>query len=185
MKPTEILTQEHRVIECGLDCLMKLVEQSETAAKLDAEAAKKVCDFLRNYADKYHHGKEEAQLFPLMKTKKGFSGGCSPVMVMIREHELGRLYVGGMESHIAGAAEGDADGLRWFIENAKSYMRLLREHIKKEDHCLFPAANRSLTDEDQSSLLQAFAKVDSEGVSERYLPIVNQLAEHFGVPRSR
>jgi len=74
MKPTEILTQEHRVIECGLDCLMRLVEQSETAGKLDAEAAKKVCDFLRTYADKYHHGKEEAQLFPLMRLQHSTEG---------------------------------------------------------------------------------------------------------------
>ena len=117
----------------------------------------------------------------------GFSGGCSPVAVMLREHELGRLYIQGMDAAIEPAAAGDSESLKWFIQHGQSYLKLLREHIRKEDICLFPAANHRLTEKDQEQLLAAFEKVEAEeigqGTHEACLKIANELADRFGVPR--
>ncbi len=37
---------------------------------------------------------------PSGRQANGFSGGCSPVAVMQREHELGRLYMQGMAATV-------------------------------------------------------------------------------------
>jgi len=108
MKPTDILMSEHRVIEQVLDCLEKILAQCTSENKLDTASAKQAIEFFRGFADHCHHGKEEAQLFPVMETS-GFSGDCSPVVVMLREHELGRLYIQGMDATIGPAAAGDAE----------------------------------------------------------------------------
>ncbi|MBC7351246.1 MAG: hemerythrin domain-containing protein [Thermogutta sp.] len=185
MKPTEILSQEHRVIEQVLDCLEKIVRKSKEEGKVDAESARAAIDFFRGFADKCHHAKEENQLFPVLHTK-GFGGGCGPIAVMLREHELGRLYIGGMDASLNAAASGDADAVRWFVQHGESYIRLLREHIQKEDHCLFPSADQKLSTEDEQSLLAAFAQVEKDEIGElhaRYVEIANRLAERFGVRR--
>jgi hemerythrin-like domain-containing protein len=187
MQPTDILMNEHRIIEQVLDCLEKILEQCTTEKKLDTKSAKQAIEFFRTFADRCHHGKEEAQLFPLMQAN-GFSGGCSPVVVMLREHELGRLYVQGMDAAIEPAAAGDSESLKWFIQHGQSYVKLLREHIRKEDTCLFPAANHRLTAKDQDQLLVAFEKIEAEeigqGLHETSLRIANELADRFGVPRA-
>ena len=187
MQPTDILMNEHRVIEQVLNCLEKILEQCTTEKKLDTKSAKQAIEFFRSYADRCHHGKEEAHLFPVMQAN-GFSGGCSPVVVMLREHELGRLYIQGMDAVIEPAAAGDPESLKWFIQHGQSYLNLLKEHIRKEDICLFPAANHRLAEKDQQQLLAAFEKDEAEeikqGTHATYLKIANELADRFGVPRA-
>lgn len=187
MNPTDILMDEHRVIEQVLNSLERMIEQATSSGRLEEKPAREAIEFFRMFADHCHHGKEEAQLFPVMEAR-GFSGGCSPVAVMLREHELGRLYIDGMEAAIERAAGGDAEALQWFTEHGQSYIRLLREHIEKEDRCLFPSANRALSQDDQERLLAAFEKVEAEemgeGTHEKYLDLANRLADQFAVPRA-
>ncbi len=187
VKPTDILMSEHRVIEQVLDCLEKILDQCTSENKLDTASAKQAIEFFRGFADHCHHGKEEAKLFPVMEAS-GFSGGCSPVAVMLREHELGRLYIQGMDAAMEPAAAGDAEAMKWFIQHGQSYLKLLREHIRKEDICLFPAADHRLTERDQEQLLAEFERVEAEeighGTHEACLKIANELADRFGVPRA-
>jgi hemerythrin-like domain-containing protein len=186
MTATEILMNEHRVIEQVLHCLERILEECATAKRLDAKTAKQAIEFFRTFADRCHHGKEEAELFPVMQ-RSGFSGGCSPVVVMLREHELGRLYIQGMDAAIEPAASGDAEALNWFIQHGQSYLQLLREHIRKEDTCLFPAADHRLTEEDQARVLTAFEKVDAKDIGQdahkTCLMIASELADRFDVPQ--
>jgi hemerythrin-like domain-containing protein len=89
---------------------------------------------------------------------------------------------------VEAAAAGDPESLKWFIQHAQSYVKLLRDHIHKEDTCLFPAANHALTDEDQEKVLDEFEKVETleigEGIHEKYHNLANQLADYLGVPRA-
>lgn len=187
MQPTDVLMNEHRIIEQVLNCLEKVLEQCTAGEGLDTKSAKQAIEFFRGFADGCHHNKEEARLFPMMEAN-GFSGGCSPVAVMLREHELGRLYVQGMAAAIDPAAAGDCEAMKWFIQHGQSYLKLLREHIRKEDICLFPAANHRLTERDQEELLAAIQKIEAEemaqGSHETYLRIANELADRFGVSRA-
>ena len=186
MQPTDILMTEHRLIEQVLTCLEKIVQQAEAEKKLERKSALEAIDFCRAFADGCHHAKEEAHLFPAMEAN-GFSGGCSPVAVMQREHELGRMYIQGMAAAVESAAVGEHEALTWFVQHGKSYIKLLREHIHKEDTCLFPAANHRLAETDQQQLLVAFEKIEAEeigtGTHEKYLTLANQLADRFGVAR--
>src|SRR5574340_70938 len=131
MKPTDILSAEHRVIEQVLHCLEAMALQAVAQGRLDEQPARDAVAFLRNFADRCHHGKEEAQLFPAMEAK-GFSADCGPTSVMRLEHELGRGHVRAMEAAIGAAVAGDSAAVRQFADHAQSYVELLREHIRKE-----------------------------------------------------
>ena len=107
MKPTEILSGEHRIIEQVLDCLEKIAQNCATEGRLDRTSAEQALDFFRNFADRCHHGKEETHLFPAMEAK-GFPRQGGPTGVMLSEHEQGRAYIRGMAEVIDRAAAGSS-----------------------------------------------------------------------------
>ena len=187
MKPTDILSQEHRVIEQVLDCLEQIADRCDAQGTLNAQDAQDAISFLRTFADQCHHGKEEAHLFPAMEAK-GFPRDSGPTGVMLYEHDQGRTFIRGMADVVEAAAHGDPAAQGQFVQHARGYIELLRQHIQKEDHCLFTMANRAFTEADQHALLDAFAKGEREhmglGTHERYLRLANDLAARYGVAQA-
>lgn len=187
MRPTEVLMEEHRVIEQVLACLDRMADRCESDQPLDTDSAAQAIDFFRTFADRCHHGKEEDLLFPLME-QKGFSRAHGPTGVMLDEHEEGRRHVRAMSDAVARMSSGDRAVEGAFVEHARSFVRLLRQHIYKEDHCLFPMADQVFSAVDQDELSLSFSKVEHDelgiGTHEKYLNLANQLADRFGVARA-
>lgn len=181
MKPTEILSAEHRVIEQVLNCLEKMADRAEADGMLDKKSALDAVAFFRSFADQCHHRKEEDLLFPAMEAK-GFPREGGPTGVMLREHTLGRQCVRGMADAI------EKNDVKGFAQNGRAYIELLRQHIQKENHCLFSMADQALGAADQASLLAAFETVERDhigaGMHEKFLKIADDLASRYGVPRA-
>lgn len=184
MRPTEILGEEHRVIEQMLDCLEKLAEDAVAKSRLDVQGAADAVEFFQVFADRCHHGKEEELLFPLLE-KRGFSREGGPTAVMRSEHETGRAQVRAMGEAVEAARRNDSSAAPRFVRDARAYVWHLREHIQKEDHCLFPMAGNLLTPEDEAGLVEAFRGVESgkmgAGTHDRYLALARNLAARLGV----
>lgn len=185
MEPTTILSNEHRVIEIVLAALENLANRALAEKRLDRQSALEAIDFIKNFADRCHHGKEEDHLFVAL-VNKGMPKEGGPVGQMLFEHEQGRAFVVGMAENLAGAEGGDMQAVRDYAKNALGYVELLRAHIHKEDHILFPLAGRMLEDSDKSRLLEKFESVESEhmghGTHEKYIKIAENLAARFNVP---
>jgi hemerythrin-like domain-containing protein len=188
MRPTEMLVEEHRVISMVLDCLEAMTDQADRSGELDWSSARQVVDFLQVFADQCHHHKEEDHLFPLMEAR-GFSREFGPTAVMLDEHSLARKHVQGMVQALEQAVSEPAASRAAFIANARAYLPLLRQHILKENHRLFPMADRVFSEEDQRRLQASFEDVEHAeahaGMHARYLRIADELAERFKVARGR
>lgn len=182
MKPTDVLMNEHRVIEQVLDCLEVILDRCEAENGLDLQSATQITEFLDSFVEHCHHRKEERCFFPALEAN-GFSGDCSPVTVMFREHELGHVYLQGMRAAIKSGMVGGSESLKWFIEHGRGYLNLIREHIRKEDMCLFPAANHHLPEADQQRLLADFEQVESDeigpGGHDRLMKLANELTNRL------
>lgn len=173
-KPTEILGDEHRIIERVLDAVEKLAKGPVDAL----EAWKKALDFFANFADRCHHFKEEKLLFPAMEAH-GIPSEEGPIGTMLTEHEEGRSYVRAMGAAISLIEAGNEAAKQSLLTSARSYCRLLRDHIQKEDDVLFHMADETISAEEQRKLAAAFAEHEAEeigaGVHEKYLKIVREL----------
>jgi hemerythrin-like domain-containing protein len=184
MIPTEILEQEHGVIEIVLSSLEKMAEMALKSGAIDIDSATDAIDFIRNFADRCHHAKEEVHLFTMME-EKGFSKELGPIAVMLHDHNVGRAYVRAMEESVHAVSSGDEAAIHRFAENAMGYTGLLRSHIMKENRILYPMANQAFSDDDQLRLMEAFERVEKEeigeGVHEKYHAIAQNLAEKYGV----
>jgi hemerythrin-like domain-containing protein len=187
MKPTDILMEEHRVIEQVLAVLERMAAQAREKGALDPEHATDAVEFFRNFADRRHHMKEETHLFTKMEAR-GFPREGGPTGVMLYEHEQGRAHVRAMAELIMASAAGEPGASKRWAEHAHAYIGLLRQHIEKEDHCLFAMANQALTEQDQEELAELFEQAEQEelgrGAHERYFKIANDLAETYGVPKA-
>ncbi len=159
MKPTEILKQEHRTIERMLNILENAVGQLEKGEKVSPEIFNNAVNFIKNFADRCHHGKEEEILFPAMEAK-GFSKQMGPVAVMLYEHDLGRKHIQAMTEALTKYNGGDSSSEKILINNARSFISLLRQHIQKEDNILFVMADQHFSEIEQEQLLQKFEEVE-------------------------
>jgi hemerythrin-like domain-containing protein len=184
MSATDILRTEHRVIEQVLSCLAKVANDCESQKKLDGVTAKQIIDFFQTFADQCHHLKEEQRLFPLLELK-GFSPHSGPTGVLRGEHDLGRRLLQSMSEAIPNVLIGNADARNRFVNLARAYLHLMREHIVKEDTRLFPMASEILTDEDQQDLLKAFDEMEGKkehgATRQKYQRLADDLAERLGL----
>ncbi len=187
MGPTRILSDEHRVIEQVLSSLERMAAEFRAAGRVESEPALRAVEFFRTFADACHHAKEESLLFPAFEAA-GYPRAGGPTGVMLEEHEQGRAAVRAMAQSIEAASRGVPEALRAFLESASTYIALLRQHILKEDTCLFPMAEEALGAEEKRRLAEAFEKVETEemgaGTHERMLRIAEDLARRYGVPRA-
>ena len=184
MKATGIFIEEHNVILKVLDCLKNIVDEMDKNNSLNAEAANKAIDFIKNFADHTHHAKEEDRLFIAME-EHGFSRDGGPTGVMLHEHETGREFVGGMARVVEKAAAGDKEAMQLFAENARNFIELLTNHITKENNILFPMADQTLGEDAMDKMLLEFKQIEAEAGGERhekYFEVARQLCEQYGVP---
>lgn len=171
-KPTEILSDEHKNILKVIEALSLECRIIESGKKLDEKFFMETIDFIRNYADKFHHAKEEDILFKEL-CKDTVQMRCNPVEQMIHEHDLGRNFVTNM---IKGLEENDKLKV---IQNAKGYVELLREHIYKEDNILYPMADESLSQNVQKLMYNKFQKIEKENKTKRkYLDFAENVGKY-------
>ncbi len=152
---------------------------------LDGESAGKLLDFLRGFVDRCHHRKEEARFFPLAR-QRGVTCAPGNIDVLLGEHEQGQSHVRAMEESLAAAEKGDTQAKARFCHNARQYVGLLTEHMRKEDDCLLPTADRVFTEEDQHRLVGGFEQVEheelGEGTHERLHALADELCARWHVP---
>lgn len=182
-KPTDILTEEHEVIKRLIAVLQAASDRLERGDEVSPEVFRKAADFIRTFADKCHHGKEQDQLFPAME-QRGIPGEGGPIGVMLLEHDQGRAFTKQMADATEAYAAGDVKARSQIIAGARGYADLLGQHIDKENNILYPMANNVLTEADQHDLLKAFVAAEEamgEGTHEKYLALVEELEKQFGL----
>jgi hemerythrin-like domain-containing protein len=158
-QPTEDLEREHRFIEKVVKACFVTVEEIGGGGPVDSDLLRQIVDFMRVYADKCHHGKEEALLFPALHEKGVPITGC-PIGALSAEHVQGRRLVTGLADalELFRHDEPKAGGL--ILENLKGVTQLYPNHIWKEDYLLFPMTLKVMSNDDLSGLGEKFENVD-------------------------
>lgn len=154
---TQNLENDHVHILRLTDIMLEMVEQKCT----ETDHFELVVNLIRNFADGLHHAKEEELLFPLLG-EKGFSPEQGPVAVMLMEHVQGRNFVKGVSDGIAELKKGNSGAIQQVYENLSGYAVLLQNHISKENNILFRMADQMFSADEQQTLIDQFAVVESE-----------------------
>ncbi|MBW2719567.1 MAG: hemerythrin domain-containing protein [Deltaproteobacteria bacterium] len=181
MEAIEILMEEHRLIEKGLDAMEAWVTTLGSGSEPDdkAELARFV-SFIRDFGDTYHHAKEENILFVAM-VDHGFPREAGPIAVMLHEHDKGRSLVRTLDVLAQQATTWSEDDYGTLAHTAREFASLLRGHIQKEDQILYPMASTRLPEPVQQEILRRFQDLEkqqtSSGEHERLRALAASLIE--------
>jgi hemerythrin-like domain-containing protein len=172
---TQVMVEEHRLILRMIALLERNVERMEQGRFRNWQFFLDAVDFIRNYADRFHHAKEEDVLFEAL-VKNGMPQENSPVAAMLMTHDQGRNLVRAMEEAALKAQAGEAGQIPVIAENARGYAALLRDHIDKEDNILYPLAERVLPAEVRPEMAQAYrdAEARDPDIESRYRRMVEE-----------
>lgn len=187
-RPITILMNEHRLIENVLGSLETCALEVEGGLALERAFARDYATFLRGFADAWHHGKEEDILFRRM-VERGFSAESGPVAVMLHEHREGRALVGAIHGVGEGTGDVTSSERSSFLEGARGFIPLLRQHIQKEDNILYPMSERVLSSAEFETMLADFvafeAKAGADGTRDRLEALAARLASAFRPDEAR
>jgi hemerythrin-like domain-containing protein len=178
LKATEILMEEHRVIERVLNALERASNRLGRGEDVYHRFFTGTTVFIKGFTDGCHHKKEEDVLFPAL-VENGLSQESGPIAVLLNEHEEGRRLSQRMRLVVERLQAGDERARDAVVMSATDYIKLLRQHIYKEDNVLFPMADKVIPTSRQEQILGAFEQFErdatGEGVHEKYFGLAERL----------
>ena len=174
MKPIGPLMWEHRLIEKMLSFFKGETRKITERKKVDPLFVDTAVDFIRTYADRTHHGKEEDILFRDL-IKKQLSREHARIMEeLVEEHKYARKMVGMLVDAKERYLKGE--------NTSREVVSLLGElahfypiHIEKEDKSFFYPGMEYFTKEEQDRMLKEFYEFDRNMIHEKYRNIVDRI----------
>lgn len=142
-------------------------------------------DFIKNYADKHHHGKEELKLFNKMVQHLGPAAQKLVTNGMLVEHDMGRFYIQQLQEAVKDYQNGNTEAVLDIIANSISYTHLLDRHIQKENDIVYPFAqknfNKEISDEIQKECEEFEENANQQGFQDKYILLLEQLENKYQV----
>jgi len=167
--PMKKLVDEHVLIKRLVALLPEIVKNLDVDSDEGRQLVIDTVEFIRFYADKYHHAKEEDILF------KYFDENLDILKVMHEDHTQARSHV---KAILAALERKDKTTV---AKHLTAYGELLTEHIKKEDEILYPWLDKNLSDTQIGELFTKFNETDEQiGYSPiKYEAFINRVEESF------
>lgn len=180
MKPTEILMEEHKVIERVLTALEKAVSRLSRGEEVYQRFFSGTSTLINGFNDSYHHRKEERVLVPAL-VAYGLPRDTGPVGMMLQEHEEGRRLAQRLYQVIERFQAGDSNTRDQVVLSALGYISLLRRHMQNEESNLFPMVEKIIPADRQQQIIEAFERFEHEvngpEMHEKYYGMADRLVQ--------
>lgn len=170
-----LLMIEHRLIERMLSVIKAELNKIEFRHEIDPVFVDIAVDFIRIYADRTHHGKEEDILMRELKLKPLSAEDQRVMTELLREHVLVRQTTALITNANDRYRDGDQIALIVIANNLKTLIEFFPKHIEKEDKQFYPASRTYFTDAEDQEMLEEFGELDRKMVYEKYKAVVEKL----------
>jgi hemerythrin-like domain-containing protein len=147
--PIKKLVDEHVLIKRWIAFIPQVFREFNMDSVEDRELIQEGVNFIRSYADRFHHAKEEDILF------KYFDENSDILRTMLEDHRNGRSHA---KAILEALEKKDRQGV---VEHLMAYQELLTGHIKKEDEILYPWMDRGLSVKQVGELHSKFVEADN------------------------
>ena len=137
------------MIRRGVELLERAGRRLAAGRSVSDYALADLVHLLRRFADRCHHAKEEAHLYPAMRAK-----GLPPddrLRELLAAHGESRDYLGTLAG-LPSPGERAAAALL--------YVRVMREHLDAEERDVFPIADQMFTPEEQAEIVHGYAETE-------------------------
>ncbi|SJZ30447.1 hemerythrin domain-containing protein [Selenihalanaerobacter shriftii] len=179
MQAIDLLVKEHDNIKRVLVVARKLCINILNTGDVDFEAFYDIIDFVRNYADNHHHGKEEDILFERMAGELEKDVEEITIAAMHSEHDFGRYFINNLEQALKAVKDGDEESKIDIIANAICYADLLNRHIFKENNIVYNYGKENLSKESLDEIGKECKVIEEnakdKGVQDKYINLIDKL----------
>ena len=172
MMPIGPLMIEHRLIERMIDVMREELTMIEKERKLSPEFLEMAVDFIRTYADRCHHGKEEDILFRELGAKNLKDEHRHTMEELVEEHRWGRKMTARLVEANKRYIEGDKDAVSAVIDCMRSLVQFYPKHIEKEDKHFFIPCMDYFTEVERQTILEEEWEFDRNLIHEKYKNMV-------------
>jgi len=141
------------------------------------ESGTRLVDFMKIYADRTHHGKEEHILFETLTDMDLSTEDRSLMKELIADHVRFRNMTDNLVSLKNVFIKGRKENLSEIVETMDMLVRHYPEHVRKEEERFFPASLGYLSEEKQKLILAQFWDYDKNMIHIKYTQVVTKLLE--------
>ena len=167
---TVVLRHEHEAIVLALRLLAEIDRHAMAQQPVEKQDLQALVDFLSEFADTCHHGKEEQLLFAQM-TQTGHPQVQQVIERLRPEHAQARHWIARMRHALQPFKPSN------FHDAARSYAQLMLAHIDQENTVLFPWAEKLLSTEQLIGLSREFEAFEAHVIgAERHAALHDLLA---------
>jgi hemerythrin-like domain-containing protein len=174
MKPVAPLMIEHRMIERMLAVAEEEVGRIKAKNRADTIFIDTAVDFIRTYADRTHHGKEEDILFRELALKKISDEHKKIMQELVNEHVYARGVVAKLVAAKEKYAAGDTASLKEITDRLKELTEFYPKHIAKEDKNFFIPVMAYFSREEMDAMISEMWEFDRKMIHEKYTRLVEK-----------
>jgi hemerythrin-like domain-containing protein len=167
--------REHRVIERMIGVMRRELATMEQRGAADPAFIDVATDFIRSYADRCHHGKEEDILFRRLAAKDLDPALSAAMEDLIQDHVRARAMTRRLVDANRRYAAGDRDALGEIVSVTGELAAFYPVHIEKEDRHFFKPCLEYFSEQEKEAMLADFDEFDRALIHERYRGIVEEL----------
>jgi len=179
LKPYGPLMAEHRIIE-QMAALIKIeINKIEKEKSVDPHFINATVGFLRTYADRCHHGKEEDILFEALKKKKISKQHFETLQQLLEEHTIARETVKALINAKDSYVNGNKSALSDIKDNLSKLAELYPTHIELEDKHFFIEVMQYFNEKEQNKMVKDFWEFDRKMIHSEYKDKVVKLKEEI------
>jgi len=175
MKPIGPLMWEHRLIERLIKALEGQIHKIRAELTINGIFIDTAVDFIRTYADRTHHGKEEDILFRELRKKPLTNEDRLLMDELIEDHFFSRNTTNALVEANMRYRRGNETALSELMACLKTLVEFYPTHIKKEDDVFFPASRNYFSDQEDQVMLAEFWEFDRKMIHEKYKAVVKSL----------
>jgi hemerythrin-like domain-containing protein len=177
MLPIGPLMIEHRLIEKMIALIKKEIDRGEQERKINPEFIDLAVDFIRIYADRCHHGKEEDILFRDLNDKPLSSEQKQIMQELIEEHRQGRITVADLVEAKGRYLKGDPEALPYILNRMQFLVDFYPKHIEKEDRHFFLPIMNYFSQAEKDAMLMEEHEFDKNLIHRIYTERIRQAEE--------
>jgi hemerythrin-like domain-containing protein len=167
--PMKRLVEEHVLIKKWLALIPGILPTLNLESEEDRRLILEGVDFIRSYADKFHHAKEEDILF------KYFDQNLDMVKVMCEDHKTARNHV---KAIVEAVERKDRETV---VQHLNAYRNLLSQHIKREDEIMLPWMDKQLSVTRVGEMFSKFLEVEDrmDSYQQKYEDFISRVEKKY------
>jgi len=178
---------EHRLIERMIVLMRSELTRIKDNVAVDPEFAfvdpfflDMAVDFIRTYADRCHHGKEEDILFAALAGKELSPVHRQTMEELIQEHVWARQTTADLVQAKESYLMEKPGALNELLQHLEQLVEFYPRHIDKEDQHFFIPCMAYCSDAEKAEMLRRMMEFDQKQIHEKYRGVVEGIEQRKG-----